>query len=119
MCKPSGRSNPRGRITSVGGHMAGRAPTRSPRAGPPRARRLASLLAVLAASLRAGLTYSPSAYPGRVTLIRTAARPDTFRASNRDDKRDPTWGWDAVARGGVDVHHVPGNHMSLLQDPHV
>ena len=32
---------------------------------------------------------------------------------------DPTLGWGRVAVGGVEVHTVPGSHMTILEAPHV
>jgi thioesterase domain-containing protein len=53
----------------------------------------------------------PVPVPLRVVLYRAAApaRPDD----------DPTLGWAAVARGGVTVRAVAGDHYSLMRPPHV
>ena len=32
---------------------------------------------------------------------------------------DPTFGWDAVAADGVEVHTVPGSHQTIIEAPHV
>jgi oxalate---CoA ligase len=51
-------------------------------------------------------------YPGPVTLFKVAqelAEPST----------DPTLGWSRWAAGGVEVHVVPGNHASMVYQPHV
>jgi thioesterase domain-containing protein len=32
---------------------------------------------------------------------------------------DPTMGWSAWASGGVEVHVVPGNHATMMYEPHV
>ncbi len=57
-------------------------------------------------------SYVPRTYPGRVTL---------FKASDRSlkDVENPTLGWDKVAASGVDIHQVPGNHYTLIRNPHV
>jgi thioesterase domain-containing protein/acyl carrier protein len=56
--------------------------------------------------------YAPRPYPGRVTLFRARTRP-LFRLYGRD------LGWAALAGGGLDVISVPGNHESILKEPHV
>jgi thioesterase domain-containing protein len=56
--------------------------------------------------------YTPRPYPGRVTLFRARTRP-LFRLCGRD------LGWAALAGGGLDVISIPGNHESILKEPHV
>jgi thioesterase domain-containing protein/acyl carrier protein len=56
--------------------------------------------------------YVPRPYPGRVTLFRARVRP-LFRLHGRD------LGWKKLARGGLDIVTIPGNHESLLKPPHV
>jgi len=61
---------------------------------------------------RLTLNYEPRAYPHKVTLFKTT---DLHGAR----ARDATQGWRMLAAGGVDVHRIPGDHMSLLRQPHV
>jgi amino acid adenylation domain-containing protein len=56
--------------------------------------------------------YIPRSYPGRLTLFRAQMQP--LFSSHRPDK-----GWRRVAAGGLDVKVVPGNHLGMLQEPHV
>jgi hypothetical protein len=56
--------------------------------------------------------YTPRPYPGRVTLFRARTRP-LFRLYGRD------LGWEALAGGGLDVISIPGNHESIMKEPHV
>jgi thioesterase domain-containing protein len=65
-----------------------------------------------AINLAALKIYVPKLYQGKVTF---------FRATGRTLKSyDPhTYGWSALAAGGVDVIEVPGNHLTLLKEPHV
>jgi thioesterase domain-containing protein len=56
--------------------------------------------------------YRPRAYPGRLTLFRARMQP--FFSSH-----DPLKGWTDLAGGGIDVAIVPGNHVGILQEPHV
>ena len=59
---------------------------------------------------RAVRRYTPNAYAGHITLL---------QASDRVVGQDPTLGWGAIATGGVMIHTVPGNHYTMLQQPHV
>ena len=50
-------------------------------------------------------------YPGHVTV---------FRAMEESiDDIDPAPLWRQLAKGGVTVHATPGNHITLLSEPHV
>jgi amino acid adenylation domain-containing protein len=50
--------------------------------------------------------YAPQAYPGRVILLRA-----------RENPRDPLKRWGRISQGGLDIHEVPGNHFTMLQEP--
>jgi amino acid adenylation domain-containing protein len=64
------------------------------------------------AHLRASDNYRPRSYPGRLVLFRTNIHP-VFCSF------DPTYGWGEFARAGVTVKIVPGDHESILAEPHV
>jgi thioesterase domain-containing protein len=55
--------------------------------------------------------YTPSVYPGRLTLF----RPEKQAAGY---KHDPEFGWGPLAAGGVDVHRIPGYH-GIIHEPRV
>nr|WP_294513029.1 non-ribosomal peptide synthetase [uncultured Rhodopila sp.] len=57
--------------------------------------------------------YRAQPWSGRVTLLRARAQP-VLRLYE-----DPSLGWGAVARGGIDLHCVPGNHKTAMEEPHV
>ena len=61
---------------------------------------------------QAMLNYQPKPYAGRVTL---------FRAQGRFPwpVRDLDLGWSQWAVGGTEVVVLPGNHQSILKEPHV
>jgi thioesterase domain-containing protein/acyl carrier protein len=59
-----------------------------------------------------GPDYVPTRYGGRIVLFRARRQPH-----NRI--RDLHLGWSKLARGGVDVHFIPGDHGSVLKEPHV
>jgi thioesterase domain-containing protein len=69
---------------------------------------------VFKANVYAVRNYRAQAYAGRLTLFRAGERPLTAQ-----EKNDPTNGWGALATGGVEVHTMPGDHFTLLREPHV
>jgi thioesterase domain-containing protein len=68
---------------------------------------------VLARHFEAWKVYEPRPYRGRVTVFRARARP-LFRPGAR-----PDLGWGSVALGGAEVVVVPGNHNTIMREPHV
>ncbi|HSF40925.1 MAG TPA: amino acid adenylation domain-containing protein [Thermoanaerobaculia bacterium] len=66
--------------------------------------------------------YRASSYPGRITLLRASlVDPAVLRElppERRQIFEDPTLGWGTVA-GSVEVHAVPGGHLTILDAPHV
>jgi thioesterase domain-containing protein len=67
---------------------------------------------VFKSNLRALRGYAPQVYAGRVTL---------FRAAERGEWGPPggTMSWDAWAAGGVQTCPVPGDHYTMMREPHV
>jgi acyl transferase domain-containing protein/thioesterase domain-containing protein/acyl carrier protein len=51
-------------------------------------------------------------YPGKIVFFRATEREE-FNHPN------PERGWFDLARGGVEVHEVPGNHITMNYPPHV
>jgi amino acid adenylation domain-containing protein len=66
---------------------------------------------VLDAQGQALHTYTPRPYSGHVTLFRAASQ--RFISSH-----EPDLGWGRLA-SSVTVHRVPGNHITMLLEPHV
>jgi amino acid adenylation domain-containing protein len=62
--------------------------------------------------LHATQTYELHSYPGCISFFKAS---ETLEGPSTD----PTMGWSDWARGGVDVHVVPGNHANLMYEPHV
>jgi thioesterase domain-containing protein len=59
----------------------------------------------------AGIQYQVKAYDGKITLL---------RAEDELDNGLPLdLGWNAFARGGVDIHFFPGDHGQVLAEPNV
>jgi aspartate racemase len=59
-----------------------------------------------------GPDFVPLTYRGRVTLFRIHKQPFTRI-------RDYELGWRMRALGGVEVHLVPGDHETIMREPHV
>jgi thioesterase domain-containing protein/acyl carrier protein len=59
-----------------------------------------------------GRDYVPTSYSGRIVVFRAHRQP-------RNRIRDPHLGWGKLAKGGVDVHFIPGDHGNVLKEPHV
>ncbi len=70
-----------------------------------------SFIQVYKANIRAAQNYVPQRYPGRVTLFRAAEQL-------AQEPEDLTMGLGKLAEG-VDIHIVPGKHLTMLQKPNV
>jgi thioesterase domain-containing protein len=67
---------------------------------------------VLQKHYEASRAYTPRPYPGRVTLLRARTQALLRWESS-------TLGWSELAAGGVEVLEVPGDHGTILTEPHV
>ncbi len=56
--------------------------------------------------------YTPQPYAGQITLFRAKEQPEHAAL-------EPDMGWGRFALGGVEIHHVPGDHLSMIHEPHV
>ncbi|MHB0874918.1 MAG: non-ribosomal peptide synthetase, partial [Anaerolineae bacterium] len=56
--------------------------------------------------------YRPGTYAGRVDVFRASERP-----ADSDEPAD--LGWGELALGGVEVHEVSGDHLSIMHEPGV
>jgi thioesterase domain-containing protein len=74
-------------------------------------RHLAQLEHVYHTNLDALKFYRARRYPGKIIL---------FNAKEHDPALipDPLYGWPSLA-GKIEVHEVPGNHDTILMEPHV
>lgn len=70
-----------------------------------------NLLKVFKNNFRAWQSYTPKTYPGRIIL---------FEANEQSTiSEDTLWGWGSLAQEGVEIHVVPGNHYTMIRQPHV
>ena len=74
--------------------------------------RLAALRSVILANEAAFFRYETPSYPVRATLFR-AAEVSVF------EERDPALWWGDRFQGGLDIHDVPGAHLTLMNEPQV
>ncbi len=74
--------------------------------------RLAALQSVILANEAAFFQYETPQYPARATLFR-AAEVSVF------EERDPALWWGDHFQGGLDIHDVPGVHLTIMNEPQV
>ncbi|HEY9699474.1 MAG TPA: amino acid adenylation domain-containing protein [Trichocoleus sp.] len=72
---------------------------------------LLPMLRVFQCNSRAVQQYKPSVYSGKITLFKAAEAAES--------QQDPTLGWNQLTTEPVEVHQIPGNHLTLLRKPHV
>ncbi|MBW4548499.1 MAG: amino acid adenylation domain-containing protein [Symplocastrum torsivum CPER-KK1] len=65
---------------------------------------------------QASQAYVPQVYPGRVTLFRASKHEFEDRINY---SLDPEFGWGDLVTGGLEIHQVSGDHLSMLKEPHV
>ncbi|MGA9119669.1 MAG: amino acid adenylation domain-containing protein [Bacteroidota bacterium] len=56
--------------------------------------------------------YVPRPYPGTIWLLKAIE-------SESGMDLEPDMGWGSLALGGVGIEEVPGDHLSMMQNPHV
>lgn len=66
-------------------------------------------------------SYQPGEYEGRITLF--GAEEDQLNDFGEEffarASADPLKGWDKLATEGVDLQVVPGDHFTMVREPHV
>jgi thioesterase domain-containing protein len=75
-----------------------------------------SLAQVIKASRRAEFKYRPGPYGGKVVLFQIENWH--FYQGYRFTP-PPDYGWEKLARGGLEIIQVPGDHLSLIREPYV
>lgn len=65
-------------------------------------------------------TYVPQVYPYQITLFLAQGLPSQEELATSVTRRNwLTQAWGDLARGGVEVHLVPGDHTNMVDVPHV
>ena len=72
---------------------------------------LRQLFHVFQTNYSAAMSYQPGEYQGRISLLLAQDGPAKVV--------DTEATWRGLALGGVDTWHVPGNHYSMFQPPHL
>ncbi len=82
---------------------------------------LKNVVQALKANSLSLINYVPQQiYPGRITLLRASETPPERLASKFSEiSQDSTWGWSEFSCEPVDIHFVPGNHITMMAEPHV
>jgi acyl transferase domain-containing protein/thioesterase domain-containing protein/SAM-dependent methyltransferase/acyl carrier protein len=70
------------------------------------------LLRVILKNFIASGDYVPSVYADKIHLFRTNEKLWGV-------ERDNTLGWSNFTKGGVEIHQIPGHHLSVLRTPNV
>lgn len=56
--------------------------------------------------------YVAHTYPGRAVLLRSSeCAPGIYDDADR--------GWSGMLAGGLEIHEIPGDHMSMVYEPNV
>ncbi|MDQ1592737.1 MAG: hypothetical protein QOG71_3364 [Pyrinomonadaceae bacterium] len=77
------------------------------------------LLHVYQTNVRALSNYQPQRSTQRVTLFRASESAATDVDNPPPSAIDPDLGWTALSTHPVDVRHVPGDHVTMITEPHV
>jgi amino acid adenylation domain-containing protein len=78
------------------------------------------IVQVIKADEIAFLRYVPPAdYPNRITLFKTGDVYQDDLGILAEIPDDPAWGWGRLSTEPVEVFRVPGNHTTMLTEPHV
>jgi len=64
----------------------------------------------------AGMDYVPKPYPGKLVLFRGQRKTSKAIA---EMLRKNQYGWKGLAGGGLEIIDVPGDHHTMMQEPHV
>ena len=65
------------------------------------------------------IKYEPqNTYSAPITLFR-AKEVNSEQQNSSTLSVEPTWGWNQFSNPEVEIHIVPGNHISMMSEPHV
>ncbi|MFN6486360.1 MULTISPECIES: non-ribosomal peptide synthetase [unclassified Nostoc] len=82
---------------------------------------LKNIVQALKANSLSLIKYEPQhTYPGQITLLRASETPpERLNSKFSDISQDSAMGWEEYSCEPVDIHFVPGNHVTMLAEPHV
>ncbi|NES06463.1 MAG: non-ribosomal peptide synthetase, partial [Okeania sp. SIO2F4] len=82
--------------------------------------RVRGIVQTIKADELAFMSYLPQGgYPGPITLFRTSEVYRDDLGMLDEIPSDATWGWNQLSTQSVEVHVVPGNHTTMLSEPHI
>ncbi|NEO91123.1 MAG: SDR family oxidoreductase, partial [Moorea sp. SIO3G5] len=82
---------------------------------------LKRIFQVYKANVQADVDYVPQeSYPTSITFFR-AMETEVFEATLGETTilEDPTWGWGEISAEPVTIYEIPGNHFTMMREPHV
>ncbi|BAY15291.1 beta-ketoacyl synthase [Anabaenopsis circularis NIES-21] len=68
---------------------------------------------VYQSNLQAVCKYEPQVYSNRMILLQASDSNEGF-----DYPNDPSWGWQQLSSEPVEIYTIPGNHYTMLTQPH-
>ncbi|BAY23194.1 amino acid adenylation [Calothrix sp. NIES-2100] len=78
------------------------------------------LVQVFEANLQASIKYSPQEiYPHRLTLLRAKEVNAEDVGLLTELRQDSAWGWSEFSAQNVNIHVVPGDHLTMMTQPHI
>ncbi|NEP51000.1 MAG: SDR family NAD(P)-dependent oxidoreductase, partial [Moorea sp. SIO3C2] len=83
---------------------------------------LRRLFLVYKANMQAMAQYVPQkVYPNPITLLRASEihPEDDFLPDKKMTQKDPNWGWSQLSSQSLSFHTVPGNHFTMMKEPHI
>jgi len=85
-------------------------------------RQVRGLIQVFKANIQTRYVPQEVVFPTRITLFRTnEVNPEDAIGDGQLSEilQDAAWGWGQFSEGPVEVHVVPGDHLTMMTEPHV
>jgi thioesterase domain-containing protein len=78
------------------------------------------VIEVQKASYQALINYVPHCYPGKITLMRTSeVLVSDSSGVFAQSFSQPDYCWGELTTQPIEIHRVPGDHVTMLAEPHV
>ncbi|NEQ26917.1 MAG: alpha/beta fold hydrolase, partial [Microcoleus sp. SIO2G3] len=74
---------------------------------------------IIDANMLAWSEYTYQPYSEQITLLRVDENSDDSQDHAVGVKSEPLLGWDKLVTGRIDVHYIPGSHLTLFNEPNV
>jgi amino acid adenylation domain-containing protein len=73
---------------------------------------ISPMLRIFYTNNQAVVKYIPQAYPKQITLFKTSKKLNMA-------EEDSSMGWNELAVEKIEIHTIPGNHLTMLRKPHI